>query len=321
MATSRNGGGGGSLAAGRSRNGGRSVAARAAGYLESARNLTGSAAALGGLALTFAGFAGAYWPVVVGGLYGAGALLAPPPRPPAPAFEEPSSRLDELRADLVTLRAYLDRVDLPAAATERLAALTGLLDGLLAPGWVSEALAEDPEGVHVVARAVRRDVPESVDAYLRTRWWTRLAPGARAPEEELERQVALLHGEAQGLAWTGCGRRRSCASGPTRSTWRTGAGAWAVRGARPPRRGRAAPGTVRGFRGAGRGVLGRGQALRGCRRGQAPYRGGSFGPTGQGGCPTDPAAGFSGSTGLSRGASPARGTRPTAPWACGRRRC
>ncbi|MFJ6613260.1 hypothetical protein ACIQPT_23600 [Streptomyces sp. NPDC091289] len=169
------------------------------GYLESARNLTGSAAALGGLALTFAGFAGAYWPVVVGGLYGAGALLAPPRRPPAPAFEEPSSRLDEVRADLVTLRAYLDRVDLPPGATERLAALTGLLEGLLAPGWVSEALADDPEGVHVVARAVRRDVPESVDTYLRTRWWTRLAPGGRAPEEELERQVVLLHGETQQL--------------------------------------------------------------------------------------------------------------------------
>lgn len=97
------------------------------------------------------------------------------------------------------LRAYPGRVDLPAAAPERLTALTGLLDGLLAPGWASEALTEDPEGVHVVARAVRRDVPESVDAHLRTRWWTRLAPAARAPEEELERQVALLHGEAQGL--------------------------------------------------------------------------------------------------------------------------
>ncbi|MFD0423905.1 hypothetical protein, partial [Streptomyces parvus] len=175
------------------------MAERVLGYLESARNLTGSAAALGGLLITFAGFAGVYWPVVVGGLYGAGALLAPPRRPPAPAFEEPSSRLDELRADLATLRAYLKQVDLPPAAAERLEALTGLLDGLLAPGWVAEALAEDPEGVHVVGRAVRRDVPESVDAYLRTRWWTRLAPGGRAPEEELERQVALLHGEAQTL--------------------------------------------------------------------------------------------------------------------------
>ncbi|WNF29217.1 hypothetical protein RI138_21630 [Streptomyces sp. C11-1] len=175
------------------------AAGRALAYLESTRNLTGSAAALVGLALTFTGVAGPYWPVVVGGLYGAGALLAPPSRPPAPEFEEPSSRLDELRADLATLRAYLDRVDLPPAARDRLAGLTGLLDGLLAPGWVSDALAEDPEGVHVLARAVRRDVPESVDAFVRTRWWTRLTPGARAPEEELERQVALLHAEAQAL--------------------------------------------------------------------------------------------------------------------------
>lgn len=177
----------------------RGVAARTVGYLESGRNLTGSVAALGGLALTFAGGAGAYWPVVVGGLYGAGALLAPPRRPPAPAFDAPSSRVGEVRADLATLREYLDRAELPPAAAERLAALTGLLEGVLAPGWASEALADDPEGLHVVARAVRRDVPESVDTYLRARWWTRLAPGARSPEEELERQAALLHGEAQGL--------------------------------------------------------------------------------------------------------------------------
>lgn len=194
MATSRDPAGKRPLASGAA-----VVAARVIGYLESARNLTGGAAALGGLALTFAGFAGAYWPVVVGGLYGAGALIAPPRRPPAPAFDEPSSRLDELRSDLATLRAYLKQVDLPPAATERLEALTGLLDGLLAPGWVSEALADDPESGHVVARAVRRDVPESVDTYLRTRWWTRLAPGARAPEEELERQLSLLYGEAQRL--------------------------------------------------------------------------------------------------------------------------
>ncbi|MEI7033220.1 hypothetical protein [Streptomyces pratensis] len=177
----------------------RPVAGRLLVYVESARNLTGSVFALGGLAGTFTGVAGPYWPVVVGGLYGAGALLAPPRRTPAPAFDEPSCRLDELRADLGTLRAYLDGVDLPPDATERLAGLTGLLEGLLAPGRASEALADDPEGAHVLARAVRRDVPESVDAYLRTRWWTRLAPGGRAPEEELERQLSLLHAEARAL--------------------------------------------------------------------------------------------------------------------------
>ncbi|WAE68242.1 hypothetical protein OUQ49_22195 [Streptomyces cavourensis] len=174
-------------------------AGRALAYLESAKNLTGSACALGGLALTFTGSAGAYWPVVVAGLYGAGALIAPPARPPAPQFPAPASQLDGLRKDVATLREYLTLVDLPPAATERLDSIRELLDGLLTPGWVSEALAQDPEGIHVLARAVHRDLPESVDTYVRTRWWTRMAPGGQDPEEQLVHQLALLHGELTGL--------------------------------------------------------------------------------------------------------------------------
>lgn len=175
------------------------AAGRALAYLESAKNLTGSACAVGGLALTLTGFAGTYWPVVVAGLYGAGALLAPPARPPAPEFPGPSSQLDGLRDDFTTLREYLDRVGLPPAAAERLGSLTELLAGLLAPGWVSQALAQDPEGIHVLARAVHRDLPESVDAFVRTRWWTRMAPGQQDPEEQLGRQLALLHREVEAL--------------------------------------------------------------------------------------------------------------------------
>ncbi|CAM5644106.1 SMODS and SLOG-associating 2TM effector domain-containing protein OS=Streptomyces microflavus OX=1919 GN=Smic_52850 PE=4 SV=1 [Streptomyces microflavus] len=60
-------------------------------------------------------------------------------------------------------------MDLPPASTEQLGSLTELMAGLLAPGWVSQALAQDPEGIHVLARAVHRDLPESVDAFVRTR--------------------------------------------------------------------------------------------------------------------------------------------------------
>ncbi|WP_411116678.1 hypothetical protein [Streptomyces sp. 058-1L] len=175
------------------------MAGRALAYLESAKNLTGSACAVGGLALTLTGFAGTYWPVVVAGLYGAGALIAPPARPPTPEFPGPSSQLDGLRDDFTTLREYLDRVDLPPASTEQLGSLTELLAGLLAPGWVSQALAQDPEGIHVLARAVHRDLPESVDAFVRTRWWTRMAPGQQDPEEQLGRQLTLLHREVEAL--------------------------------------------------------------------------------------------------------------------------
>ena len=73
------------------------------GYLESRKNLTGSACGLVGLVLTFVGVAGPYWPVVVVGLYGAGALIAPPERPPLPDFPDPSAQLKELRDDFEKL--------------------------------------------------------------------------------------------------------------------------------------------------------------------------------------------------------------------------
>jgi hypothetical protein len=173
-------------------------------YLESRKNLTGSACGLAGVVLTLTGVAGPYWPVVVAGLYGAGALLAPPERPAPPDFPDPSAQLsaqlEEVRGDFGRLRAYLADVELPPAAGERLGDLTGLLGALLEPGWVAEVLAADPDGVHAVSRAVRQDVPEAVDAYVRARWWTRLAPGQEPPERHLERQLTLLHEEAERLA-------------------------------------------------------------------------------------------------------------------------
>lgn len=170
------------------------------GYLESRKNLTGSACGLVGLGLTFAGVAGAYWPVVVVGLYGAGALIAPPERPPLPDFPDPSAQLDELRGDFGKLREYLSGIELPPAAAGRLTELTELLAALLDPGWVAEVLAQDPEGVHALSRAVRQDIPEAVDTFVRTRWWTRLTPGQEPPERHLERQLTLLHEEADRLA-------------------------------------------------------------------------------------------------------------------------
>ncbi|NUO43185.1 MAG: hypothetical protein HOV73_07925 [Streptomyces sp.] len=169
-------------------------------YLESRKNIAGSVCGLVGVGLTLAGVAGAYWPVVVAGLYGAGALVAPPERPALPDFPDPSAQLDALRDDFGKLCAYLAEVELPPAAAGRLTELTDLLTALLDPGWATELLSQDPEGVHTLARAVRQDVPEAVDTFVRTRWWTRLAPGQEAPERHLERQLTLLQEEAERLA-------------------------------------------------------------------------------------------------------------------------
>ncbi|MDX3645640.1 hypothetical protein [Streptomyces sp. MB09-02B] len=169
-------------------------------YVESRKNLTGGALGLAGLGLTFAGVAGPYWPVVVVGLYGAGALIAPPERVAPPDFPDPSSQLDEVRGDFGTLRTYLADIELPPAAAGRLTELTELLTALLDPGWVAEVLAHDPEGVHALSRAVRQDVPEAVDTFVRTRWWTRLTPGTEPPERHLEHQLGLLQEELVRLA-------------------------------------------------------------------------------------------------------------------------
>ncbi|MFB7029010.1 MULTISPECIES: hypothetical protein [unclassified Streptomyces] len=164
-------------------------------YAESRKNLAGCLGGLAGVGIALTGAAGGLWPLVVAGLYGAGALIAPPERPAAPDFEDGGERLGSLRADFATLRAYLAEADLPAVARERLAELDALLEALLEPGWVS-----DPDHLHVLARAVRQDVPEAVDTFVRTRWWSRVAPGTEPPERHLERQLAALREEAAGIA-------------------------------------------------------------------------------------------------------------------------
>ncbi|MCT9081407.1 hypothetical protein [Streptomyces fulvoviolaceus] len=169
-------------------------------YLESRKNIAGSVCGLVGVVLTFTGTAGPYWPVVVAGLYGAGALIAPPERPPLPEFPDPSAQLEEVREDFGKLCGYLTEVELSVTAAARLRELTELLTALLDRGWSAELLAHDPEGVHTLSRIVRRDLPEAVDSFARTRWWTRMTPGTESPELHLEHQLGLLKQEAQRLA-------------------------------------------------------------------------------------------------------------------------
>ncbi|MDH6516823.1 hypothetical protein M2163_006196 [Streptomyces sp. SAI-135] len=169
-------------------------------YLESRKNIAGSVCGLAGLVLTFAGVAGPYWPVVVAGLYGAGALVAPPERVALPDFPAPSAQLDEVRADFEKLRAFLTDIDLSVTAAARLRELTDLLSALLDRTWSAQLLAHDPEGVHALSRIVRRDLPEAVDSFARTRWWTRMTPGAQSPELHLEQQLGLMKKDAEHLA-------------------------------------------------------------------------------------------------------------------------
>ncbi|MGW0120110.1 hypothetical protein [Streptomyces sp. NPDC003327] len=157
-------------------------------YAESRKNLAGSACGLVGLAVSLTGAAGSLWPVVVAGLYAAGALIAPPERPPIPDPPTTAEQRDAIGSDLPALRSYLAEVEIPDSAQRLLDGLDELLDALLGPDGTT-----DPEHLHVLARTIRVDVPEAVDSFVRTRWWSRVAPGAESPERHLERQLTALH--------------------------------------------------------------------------------------------------------------------------------
>ena len=172
------------------------------GYLESARNLVGCAGGVAGLVLHFTGVAGPWWPAVVAGLYGAGALLAPGRRPeggaqgaapvpvpaaagpvlvPAPA-PAPVPAGWQLRAALGDLEAYLADAGLPwsAGVDELLATLAG------------QVRSQRDERLRAAERVVGEQLPLAVDGYLRARAWERWAPDGVDPAVVLGREVQRM---------------------------------------------------------------------------------------------------------------------------------
>lgn len=170
---------------------------RALGYLTSRKHLAGTAGGLVGVGLTLGGITGPLWPAVVGGLYAAGALLAPPERSPTDVvralLHASATEAAELREDLgqVARQVRSAREQLPEGAFERFEHLEGkLIDMLGHPN----ALA-DPEVLHLLSTTIRKDLDQIVTGYLalpvhlRERELTDLG---RTPERELVHQLGLL---------------------------------------------------------------------------------------------------------------------------------
>ena len=157
-------------------------------YLYSNKNLVGSAGGLAGLALYFTGLVGDLWPVVVGGLYGVGALATPPTR----TFD---------------LHSGLDPGNLNRAMAEQERRLRGRVpDDVLAAvgrvhGQVREVLERRhalPPGSHdafVVERTALDYLPTALESYLNLpRGYANRVPvsNGRTPRQILLDQLALL---------------------------------------------------------------------------------------------------------------------------------
>ncbi|NRQ35305.1 hypothetical protein HII36_26270 [Nonomuraea sp. NN258] len=167
-------------------------------YLGSTRNIAGSALALLGVAGHFLGLTGAFWPVVVAGLYGVGALLAPSDRVRL-TISHAEVETRALRADLAGL---LGRIDgrFPDDVLAGVRALAEVLEGILAR---AEQLTSSPDQLHVVSQTIRGYLPASLEAYAnlpRRYALTRRAGLRRSAHEELLAQLALLDGELRKVA-------------------------------------------------------------------------------------------------------------------------
>lgn len=163
-------------------------------YLQSTRNLVGSALGLLGLALYGVGMAGRYWLVVVAGLYLAGALATPPDRDIRLADEIPAGSPADLRARLDTLAAQLRQYGraMPRGALTRFDAISRLLTDLLDR---PDELSMHPEQWYLVDTTIRLDLPTSFEAYLNLpRWFTagRLLPNGRTAAAELTSQLVSI---------------------------------------------------------------------------------------------------------------------------------
>ena len=161
-------------------------------YLASWKNVAGCTGGLIGLLLHFAGLAGSYWVLVVLGLYGVGALAAPPER--IVLVTDPEEEAGQLRAELDALVLRVRGFHVPAEVPPKLGEIAEVLRGMLDR---PRELRADPEALHAVTRLVGTDLPLSVQTYLNLPWWFAAARGSGA---ELVRQLDLLHADAVRVA-------------------------------------------------------------------------------------------------------------------------
>ncbi|MET9339109.1 hypothetical protein [Nonomuraea sp. NPDC003804] len=176
-----------------------SPAARVLAYAGSTKNIAGCALALIGVVLVFLGVAGAYWPVVVAGLYGVGALLAPADRVKLTiSHAEVESR--QLFADLDTLLAKVGRNRFPDDVATKVAGLAEVLRDILRR---ADALTSSPDHLHIVSQTIRDYLPSSLEAYAnlpRSYALARRGERQRSAHEELLAQLDLLDAQLRKVA-------------------------------------------------------------------------------------------------------------------------
>lgn len=174
-------------------------------YLSSKKNIAGSALGLGGLGLTLStGLAGPWWPVVVGGLYGIGALLAPDDdsREQLVLGDVGAEELERTRRGLAHIEQQLPqwRRVLPGVSVGQIERMIVRIKEILAR---VDRLSTDPSRLIVLASVTNDYVPTAVKQYHelpRDYAETHVMRNGRTPAQELDAQMTLLAKEVDEMA-------------------------------------------------------------------------------------------------------------------------
>jgi hypothetical protein len=175
---------------------------KAVPYFYSNRNLAGMAGAVVGVVLMLAGVAGAYWPVVVVGLYFIGVLVTPPNRVEL-VGEDPHVSASLLPGAFQSLLATVasNESRIPESALGRIRDIERTLENMLSRP--DEVVARRDDILVDLQRLIQTDLPLAVQTYLNMPWWFAAAKqlsAERSASEELNRQLDLLAGEAKEVA-------------------------------------------------------------------------------------------------------------------------
>jgi hypothetical protein len=128
-------------------------------YLASAKNLTGCALAIVGLGLYFTGVVDDLWPLVVGGLYVVGALVAPPNKRVIGGVTFDARHLQKELDDLLArVRGHL-----PDEVMKEVQDIATVIGGVLPRAGQALPGSED---LYILSRTIEDYLPTSLDAYL-----------------------------------------------------------------------------------------------------------------------------------------------------------
>ena len=162
-------------------------------WLYSNGNLLGSALALAGLGLYFAGLLGDIWWLIVPGLYVAGYLIAP--RPP-----RRNDSLSQAQADLHEALDELQRRAHGGLTAERLETFDRLIASLRETLPLLEKQAAGDRTAYTLRQTILDYLPSTLDNYLRLpriyRQMHKLGDG-RTPRQVFVTQLNLLNDEVQ----------------------------------------------------------------------------------------------------------------------------